>query len=482
MTDIINVLAGIAAEDPLDSLRDHRAEAKVNAQRSFDALLEPEDPGAFSHRDRYIVAAFTAGLLGAESAEVFYRDLLRDEDETASFAVAQLLDEALAAPFPGASVPDDGAAGVRGPYGVYESTALAAESVPGPWLSVGRSGTEALGPFIAAGLEFTHLLVLHPRDSRPEHLARLLAAGWEEDSIVTLAQLVSFLNFQIRVAVGLGALADPRVPGDLGTTVRTGAEAIAAAADDASPTGAPSASPHSTGATSVGAPATGGADALRQVGERVLTYPRLRRPTSFQQSGLGWVPWITPLAEADLTALQHDALVEAGRAKNPYFRLLARDPAALRARTLTDFDIFFNTTDGLGRAERELAAAAASRFNGCLFCASVHSHRATEESGQHDTVQRLLDQGAHGSAPAGEAGAEASRGRLGDPVWDAVVEASVALSRTPQSFGPAQVRALREAGLADGDIIDVLNCAAFFNWANRLMLALGEPELIAPGK
>lgn len=26
------------------------------------------------------------------------------------------------------------------------------------------------------------------------------------------------------------------------------------------------------------------------------------------------------------------------------------------------------------------------------------------------------------------------------------------------------------------DIIDVINGAAFFNWANRLMLSLGEPS------
>ena len=29
--------------------------------------------------------------------------------------------------------------------------------------------------------------------------------------------------------------------------------------------------------------------------------------------------------------------------------------------------------------------------------------------------------------------------------------------------------------LDDADIVDVINSAAFFNWANRLMLSLGEP-------
>lgn len=440
MADIINLLAGIAANDPLDGLRDHRAQAKENAQLSFEALLEPADPKGVSFRDRYAVAAFTAGLLGSTRAEEFYRDLLRDEDESVSWAVAELLDEATSP------------AGTAGPYGIFESAALAEENVPGPWLTAAEATAERLGEKLTAGLEFAHLLVFHPRDSRPGHLALLLDAGWDEDGIVTLAQLVSFLNFQIRISTGLAALT----------------EAASATAD---------AQPHQVDRSEgESANETDGADdspasarvneALQAVDDRVKTYPNLHRPKLFQQGGLGWVPWIAPVAEADLSDDQRDALIEAGRAKNPYFRLLARDPSALKARTLTDFDIFFNTTDGLGRAERELAATAASRLNGCLFCASVHAARATEESGRRDVVQRLLDEGI------------GTKSHLGDQVWDAVVDASVALTLTPQSFGVAHVEQLRAAGLDDGDIIDALSCAAFFNWANRLMLSLGEPEVL----
>ena len=34
-------------------------------------------------------------------------------------------------------------------------------------------------------------------------------------------------------------------------------------------------------------------------------------------------------------------------------------------------------------------------------------------------------------------------------------------------------------GLDDMAIADVINGAAFFNWSNRLMLSLGEPEIPA---
>ena len=39
---------------------------------------------------------------------------------------------------------------------------------------------------------------------------------------------------------------------------------------------------------------------------------------------------------------------------------------------------------------------------------------------------------------------------------------------------------LRRAGLDDLAIADVIHAAAFFNWANRLMLSLGEPAAAAP--
>ncbi len=197
----------------------------------------------------------------------------------------------------------------------------------------------------------------------------------------------------------------------------------------------------------------------------VTEYPELDRPEGFTQEGLGWVPWLEPVAEDELTSAQREALIDEFRVKSPYFRLLVRDAEALHARTLTDLDIFFNTADGIGRAERELAATAASRSNGCVFCASVHSAAATRESGRREDVQRLLDEGVDAD--------------LGDERWNAVVAASVALSSTPPIFGPGHVARLRRAGLGDGEIVDVINGAAFFNWANRLMLSLGEPEIPA---
>ncbi|GES51513.1 alkyl hydroperoxide reductase AhpD [Rhizobium sp. NBRC 114257] len=184
------------------------------------------------------------------------------------------------------------------------------------------------------------------------------------------------------------------------------------------------------------------------------------RPNAFTQAEIGWTPWLRPLDEADLTERHWAGLVDASRAKSPYFMLLVRDPDILQARTKTDKDIFYNVSAGLPRAERELAATAASRVNGCVFCASVHSRFAAHHSKRTDDVQRLLDDGLQAD--------------LGSR-WNAVVEASAALTATPSQFGANEIVRLREEGLDDLEIADVIHGAAFFNWANRLMLSLGEP-------
>ena len=197
--------------------------------------------------------------------------------------------------------------------------------------------------------------------------------------------------------------------------------------------------------------------------DTVLNPPEHTVPSVFTRAQLDWLPWLEPLAVDQMTERHMASLVDAARVKSPYFRLLARDPDALEARTRTDKDIY-NPDAGLPRAERELAAAATSRFNGCLYCASVHARHAATYSKREADVQRLLDTGV--TADLGER-------------WNAIVAASVALAATPIAFGPEHVDRLRRAGLDDLAIADVIHAAAFFNWANRLMLSLGEPAATA---
>ena len=192
-----------------------------------------------------------------------------------------------------------------------------------------------------------------------------------------------------------------------------------------------------------------------------MTSTNSAAPQVFTQEQLDWLPWIEPLDESELTERHHAGLVDASRAQSPYFLLLARDPDTLGARTRTDKDIFYNPAAGLPRAERELAAAATSRYNGCIYCASVHARFASHFSHRKDDVQRLLDEGVQADLGAR---------------WNAIVDASVALTATPQRLEVTHVAALRAHGLDAQAAADLVHAAAFFNWANRLMLSLGAPR------
>ncbi|MFJ6113238.1 CMD domain protein [Agrococcus sediminis] len=191
--DVIDHLAEIPAGSRLDEIRRARPDAREHAQQSFLALLEPAAPGALGLADRYAIAAYAAILHDPSPersrASAFYLELLADEADPA--LVAAVADAA-----------DAGRA--SGPYGGYREPDLRGEAVDGPVAAVDR---RAIPAPLAAALEHAHLLVLHPRDARPEPLRALVDAGWEADAIVSLSQLVAFLAFQLRLVHGLRALA-----------------------------------------------------------------------------------------------------------------------------------------------------------------------------------------------------------------------------------------------------------------------------------
>ncbi|WP_062207602.1 CMD domain protein [Aureimonas sp. AU12] len=187
--DLIDALAGIRAGPALDAVRARRSVARDNAQRSYELLLHPAEPGDVSLEERRTVAAFVALLhRDAAIAEHYTRLLGAPELERVLFVEAER-------------------ASTDGPYGAYPPGPLSEENEAGPIYRASEDARAAFGVRLAAALVHAHLLVFHPRDAGSESLARLVEAGWSADGIVTLSQLVSFLAFQIRAAIGLRSLA-----------------------------------------------------------------------------------------------------------------------------------------------------------------------------------------------------------------------------------------------------------------------------------
>src|SRR5690625_765303 len=191
--DVLSNLAGIPGGGHIDALRDLRPAARRDAQLAYELLFHPADDGPLPLVDRLAIAVFVAGLHRHDAAIAHYRDALREAGAASELRAAVYRETEAAA--------------VPGPAGRYRESGLTAESVPVAEFRVRPESLAVLGERLSAGLEHARLLVLHPRDSRPERLEALTAAGWDEDGIVTLSQLVAYLSYQIRAAVGLAALA-----------------------------------------------------------------------------------------------------------------------------------------------------------------------------------------------------------------------------------------------------------------------------------
>lgn len=185
------------------------------------------------------------------------------------------------------------------------------------------------------------------------------------------------------------------------------------------------------------------------------------RRKGFTNETLDWASWLQPVRVEQATPLQQQVLDEShpqSRA-SAYYLTLVHQPEMLRHRSAA-YNAIMYASGGAPRADRELAAMVVSVTNGCVYCTSVHAQRFTQLTKRTDTVEQVFDDPASaGTTPRERAIATFAR----------------ALTQRPQQLGPADIAPLREQGLSDEEILDVLHAAAIFGWANRLMHNLGEP-------
>ncbi|MDQ2785588.1 MAG: CMD domain protein [Chloroflexota bacterium] len=160
--DVINRLAGIAADSPLARLRAERPDVVRAAQGSYQALLEPDDPGGVSHSEREMIALRVAILTPGPPVAAWHRARLRD-------------------------------------LGADDAALAAIERFP---------DGSALSARVAAILRHTDRLTRDPGAATPTHIAALKAVGLGPRDIVTISQLIAYLNFEVRALVGLRLLAE----------------------------------------------------------------------------------------------------------------------------------------------------------------------------------------------------------------------------------------------------------------------------------
>ncbi|NOL49734.1 peroxidase-related enzyme [Pelistega europaea] len=181
----------------------------------------------------------------------------------------------------------------------------------------------------------------------------------------------------------------------------------------------------------------------------------------FTNATLGWKAWLDVVSLDTATPKQIEVL-EASHPQaktSDYYLLLVHEPEILEQRSST-YNAIMYAPGGLARADRELGALAVSRINGCVYCASVHAQRFEQLSKRPQVVEQVFDN----LTTAGENARD-----------KAVIELAIALTQHPENFGPEHIRTLKNLGLDEKEILDLIHAVSIFGWANRLMLNLGEP-------
>ena len=163
-TDVIDQLAGIEHDERLRALRRQRPDAARHIQGSYRELFEPADHGGVSRIERHLAALRVALLTGDRALVAHHTEWLQELG-----AAADVISGV-----------------VRYPNG------------------------PALAPRIAAITEFSDLLTDRPGDASRAAVARLQDAGLSPRDTVTVAQLIAFVNFEVRLLSGLRLLGEQR--------------------------------------------------------------------------------------------------------------------------------------------------------------------------------------------------------------------------------------------------------------------------------
>jgi uncharacterized peroxidase-related enzyme len=174
-----------------------------------------------------------------------------------------------------------------------------------------------------------------------------------------------------------------------------------------------------------------------------------------------WRPRVKPIELAKATPEQLDALqVTPSNTKvSDYVLVLANDVETLKVRSPL-FNAIMYGRGGLSRAERELGAVGASIVNRCIYCAAVHASRYNQLTKDETVIAKIFADGEEAELEERQA---------------AILNFAVRLSCAPSEAGPEDMQRLRDAGLSDEEILDLILSASLFGWANRLMHTLGDP-------
>ena len=158
MSDVMDTLAGLAPGSPVAELRRQRPDVVKHLQGSDDAMFSPQDDGGLTRAERAAAALRVATLLRDPVLSEHYRSRLAPLDSDGTLART-----------------------VEGGARITE----------GRWDAI---------------LAHVDLVTRGPGSAERKDVDNLLVAGLSSHAVVSLSQLIAYVNFQARVLAGLRML------------------------------------------------------------------------------------------------------------------------------------------------------------------------------------------------------------------------------------------------------------------------------------
>ena len=164
-----------------------------------------------------------------------------------------------------------------------------------------------------------------------------------------------------------------------------------------------------------------------------------------------------------------------GRLKKTYERIEGPDgnidnilqAHSLRPHTLEGHMALYKSVlhhpgNNVSRRLLETIGLYVSHLNGCQYCVAHH----------YAGLCRLLDDPERGPAIRRALERQRPAQAFSGPAL-AALEYAGQLTRDASSIEQAEIEALRQAGFSDGEILEINQVAAYFAYANRMVLGLG---------
>ncbi len=162
-------------------------------------------------------------------------------------------------------------------------------------------------------------------------------------------------------------------------------------------------------------------------------------------------------ANTELKATYDELIAKRGKLSE-VLKIQSLHPASIQSHMAFYMDIMFSRT-ALSRTEKEMIAVVVSAANGCMYCQTHHATALNAYWKSDERISQLRTDYRTAQLSTKE---------------EAMCDFAVHLTNNPAAHQDKDfTEAIKQAGLSDEGILDVVLVTSYFNFVNRMVLGLG---------